>query len=81
LERVVIHTVEDRHEIPADQPARLGLRLPMQAAPIDRTPTAAALNTSAGVGASAWGLPDWVPVPDPCDLLSGKAKQICKGLT
>lgn len=40
--------MEGSYEIPAHQPARPGLRLPIQAAPIDRTPTAAALNTSGG---------------------------------
>jgi len=69
----VIHTMKNNHEITAHQPARPGLRLPMQAAPVDRTPRAAALNTSAGVGASLFGF-------DPCNLLPSPAKEICKGI-
>jgi len=45
----------------------------MQAAPINRTPTAAAPNSSAGVEASIFGI-------NLCDLLPSPAKEICHGV-
>jgi len=45
----------------------------MQAAPIDRTPSPAALSTSAGVEASIFGI-------NLCDLLPSPLKEICHGV-
>jgi hypothetical protein len=49
------------------------LRLPVQAAPIDRTPRrSAALSGDSGVEASQFGFI--------CDLLPSPLKEICKGI-
>ena len=69
----MIHIMDDPKEVPAYQAVRPGLRLPMQARPIDRTATATALHTDAGAAASLFGF-------DPCDLLPSPAKEICKGI-
>jgi len=65
--------MQERHEIPTDAPVGRALRLPMQAAPIDRTPTAAALNASSGVEASLFGF-------NLCDFLPSPAKEICHAI-
>jgi len=59
--------MKNNHEITAHQPARPGLRLPTQAAPIDRAPGPAAPNASAGIEASQ----------NLCDLLPSPANMIC----
>ena len=64
------HPMDDINGITTQRPDQRGLRLPMQAAPIDRTPACAPLSSRAGAEPSIFGI-------NLCDLLPSPAKEIC----